>query len=132
MLVFTGFAFFSVSAAAQSDDDFHPFLSDRFNASIGGFWPTKSFRLRVDGSAPEEEIDFEQDIGLSDRDTTGSLNFRWRFGERWSVWGQYWNLDDSGVAMLEEDIEWEDIVFEKGTFAKECHGCQFRVNSRSN
>ena len=117
ILTFISFSLFAVSAVAQSDDDFHPFLSDNFNVSIGGFWPNKSFKLRVDGSAPEEEIDFEEDLGLSDRDTTGSLNFRWRFGEKWSLWGQYWNLDDSGGTVLTEDIEWEDIVFKEGTYA---------------
>ena len=45
------------------------------------------------------------------------LSFRWRFGEKWSFWGQYWNTDDKGGAILEEDIEWEDVVFKAGTFA---------------
>jgi hypothetical protein len=102
---------------AQSDGDHHPFLSDTFNLGVGLFWPEKSLTLRVDGTVPENDIDFEELLKLNDRETTGSLNFRWRFGEKWSLWGQYWSLSDNGSAVLEEDVEWEDVVFKQGTFA---------------
>lgn len=102
---------------AQDGQDYHPYLSDKFNLSLGVFYPEKSLKLRVDGTAPEEEIDFEEVLKLDDKETTASLNFRWRFGEKWSVWGQYWSVKDSGGAVLEEDIEWEDVVFQEGTFA---------------
>jgi hypothetical protein len=108
---------FSSSLAAQSSDEYHPFLSDKFNIGIGIFYPQKSFKIRVDGSDPEEEIDFDEALRIDEEDTTGSLSFRWRFGEKWSFWGQYWNTDDKGGAILEEDIEWEDVVFKAGTFA---------------
>jgi hypothetical protein len=32
-------------------------------------------------------------------------------------WGQYWATDNSGEAVLTEDVEWEDVVFKEGTFA---------------
>jgi len=108
---------FSSPAGAQSDDDFHPLLSDKFNIGIGVFYPKKSFKIRVDGSAPEEEIDFDETLGLDETEVTGSLTFRWRFGEKWSFWGQYWGTDDKGGAILEEDLEWEDVIFKAGTFA---------------
>lgn len=106
------------TATAQTADDYHPFLSDRFNIGIGIFYPSKSFEIRVDGSAPEEEIDFDEALRFDEEDATGSLSFHWRFGEKWSFWGQYWNTDDEGGAVLEEDIEWEDVVFKSGTFAR--------------
>ena len=34
----------SSSLAAQSVDDYHPFLSDKFNIGIGIFYPKKSFK----------------------------------------------------------------------------------------
>ena len=107
-----------VIAQEEDSQDFHPALSDRFIFSAGGFWPDKSLKIQVDGSEPEEEIDFEEDLKLSDREATWALNFRWRFGEKWSVFGQYWEVSDSGGAVLEEDIEWGDIVFKEGTFAQ--------------
>ncbi len=111
-------ALFSGPVVAQVEEDRHPFLTDKFNLGIGIFWPEKDITLRVDGSVPGEEIDIDERFGLSGREATGSLTFRWRFGEKWSVWGQYWSTDDSAKAILEEDLEWEDVVFKEGTFAK--------------
>ena len=110
-------ALFSSPVAAQTGEDYHPFMTDKFNLGVGFFWPKKSYNFRVDGSHPEEEIDFDETLGLNDYETTGSLNFRWRFGEKWSFWGQYWSTSDKGGAILEEDIEWEDVIFKAGTLA---------------
>ena len=107
----------SAPVLAQDSQDYHPALSDRFLLSAGGFWPDKSLKIRVDGTEPEEEIDFEEDLKLSDREATWAVNGRWRFGEKWSLFGQYWTVSDSGGAALEEDIEWGDVVFKEGTFA---------------
>jgi len=107
---------FSSPVAAQPVGDYHPFLSNKFNLGIGVYFPDKDFTIRVDGSVPDKEIDFDEALKLDKSDTTGSLNFRWRFGEKWSVMGQYWSLDSSGGAILEQDIEWEDVVFKEGTF----------------
>ena len=40
--------------AAQTADDYHPFLSDKFNLEVGVFWPQIDFTARVDGSHPDE------------------------------------------------------------------------------
>ena len=111
-------ALFSGPVAAQVEEDRHPFLTDKFNIGIGIFWPKKDITLQVDGVVPGEDIDLDESFGLSDYEATGSLNFRWRFGEKWSFWGQYWSTSDTGKAVLEEDLEWEDVVFKEGTFAK--------------
>ena len=65
-----------IESVAQDSQEYHPVLSDRFFFSVGGFWPQKSFKIQVDGTEPEEEIDFEEDLNLSDRETTWALNFR--------------------------------------------------------
>lgn len=110
-------AFMSGTVVAQAADDYHPFLSDKFNLEVGAFWPQINFTARADGSHPEEEIDFDEVFGVDDDQLSGSINFRWRFGKKWSFWGQYWGTNNSGEAVLKEDIEWEDIVFKAGTFA---------------
>ena len=104
-------------ATAETEDDYHPFLSDQFNLDIGYFWPDVDFDLRVNGASPGEEIDFDESVGLSDSQSSGAANFRWRFGEKWSFWGQYWETSSSSSAELTEDLEWEDVVFKAGTFA---------------
>jgi hypothetical protein len=116
LCVFFAGSFVPGTASAQTANDYHPFLSDRFNIGLGIYYPKKRFKVRVDGSAPEEEIDFDEALKLGDQDATGSLSFRWRFGMKWSFWGQYWNTSDKGGAVLEEDLEWEDLVFKAGTF----------------
>jgi len=111
-------ALFSSPVTAQTAEDYHPFLTDKFNLQLGIFWPSKDVTLQIDGSSPGEEIDIDEEFGLSNADVTGSLTFRWRFGEKWSLAGQYWSTDDTGSAILEEDLEWEDVIFKAGTFAK--------------
>lgn len=103
-------------AAAQTADDYHPFLSDKFNLGLGAFWPKINLDLRVDGTAPEEEIDFDEALNLSDYNTTPWISFRWRFGEKWSLLGQYWTIGTDGKEVLEEDVSWEDVIFREGTF----------------
>lgn len=109
------------SLLAQTADAIHPLLGDEFFVSVGAYFPDKNFKIRVAGSIedidPRGEIDFEQALKLDASETTGALEFRWRFGEKWSVSGQYWKNSDSSTAVLTEDIEWEDVVFEEGTFA---------------
>ncbi len=109
---------FLSSASAQTSDDYHPFLSDKFNLEVGVFSPRIDFTARVDGSHPDEEVDFDEALNLDDSQSAASINFRWRFGKKWSFWGQAWTTNNSGKVVLEEDVEWEDVVFKKGTFAK--------------
>lgn len=109
---------FSSPLAAQSAEDYHPYLSNKFNLEAGLFWPAIKYTIRVDGTVPEEEIDFDKALKLGDYQATGSLDFRWRFGEKWSLFGQYWDTSISGGAELGEDIEWEDLVFKEGTSAR--------------
>ena len=111
-------ALFSNPAAAQTADDYHPFLSDKFNLEAGVFFPQIGFTARVDDSHPDEEIDFDEALNLADNTSAASINFRWRFGKKWSFWGQAWATDNTGKVVLEKDVEWEDTVFKKGSFVK--------------
>lgn len=104
--------------AQSSDADYHPFLSDTFNLGIGIYYPTKDLELRVDGSLQEFGFDFDETLKLDDSEATANLTFRWRFGEKWSMWGQYWNLGSNGGAVLEEDVIWGDVTFKEGSFVR--------------
>jgi len=102
-------------AFAQWDTDRHPKLTDRFLFSAGAFLPDKNLKIRVDGKLPTLDIDFDERLDLSSNETTASGELRWRFGEKWSVSGQYFNTDDSATAELTEDISWEDYVLKVGS-----------------
>lgn len=103
---------------ARAEEEYHPFLTDKFNIDVGAFWPNINLDLKVNGSDPGEEIDFDEALNLEDYQAAGSINFRWRFGEKWSFWAQAWNTHSSGVATLKKDIEWGDIIFKSGSFVK--------------
>ncbi len=103
------------TVTAQTADDYHPYLSDKFNLEIGAFWPQIDFSARLDGTDPNDEFDFDEALNINGSRTSGAVDFRWRFGKKWSLWGQYWSTDDSGKAILEEDVEWEDVIFREGT-----------------
>jgi len=111
------FAVVPASASAQETGDYHPFLSSKFEIGVGVFVPKKSFEIRVDGSHPEGIIDFEESLKVDNSESTPSVDFHWRFGEKWSFWGQYWKVNSEGGSILTEDAEWEDLVFKEGSFA---------------
>jgi hypothetical protein len=102
----------------QAEEEYHPFLTDNFNIDVGAFWPNINLDLKVNGSSPGEEIDFDEALNIEDYQAAGSINFRWRFGEKWSFWVQAWKTNSSGVATLKKDIEWADVIFKSGTFVK--------------
>lgn len=106
---------FSAPLFAQSQSDVHPWLVDDFVLSVGAFLPSKDFKIRVDGEIPGRDIDFDQKADVSDNETSASLVFRWKFGEKWSVSGQYWGTEDDGEAVLTEDVTWRDYVLQAGS-----------------
>jgi hypothetical protein len=106
------------TALAQETPGVHPWLSDRFQLAVGAFARDQNFAIRADGSDAEEEIDFDETLGVDDEDVSGSLTFRWQFGRKWSLWGQAWKVDSTGAQVLPQDVEFEDLVFREGSFAR--------------
>ena len=104
---------FAGNLPAQESDSsarYHPFLSDTLYASLGAFRPKKDVGLGLsDGSAISEEVD------ATDTETTGSLSFRWRYTENWSLWAQYWSTNSSSEAVLKKDAVWDDVTFRAGS-----------------
>jgi hypothetical protein len=119
-----GVVLFSMLFAADTDalraevqDDIHPYLKDKFFVDLGVYFPNREIQFQVDGTlgTPNEDIDFETEFGLDDSDQRFSLNFGWRFGEKWELGAQYFDGTNSADATLEEDVEWGDVVFEQGS-----------------
>lgn len=109
-------------AYAQDESDRHAFLDNKFAVSVGIFYPDRNVRLRASGSidlepTPEELIDFGEEFAISESDSTFAAEFSWRYTERWSFRMQYFDSTGESTAILDEDIEWEDLVFLEGTRA---------------
>lgn len=108
-------AMLSQPVMGQWGTDQHPRLTDRFQLDVGAFVPQKNLKLRVDGQSPTIDFGFDERVGLSSEETTVSGDLRWRFGQKWSVSGQYFDTSDTGTAALTEDIAWEDYVLRVGS-----------------
>ena len=103
--------------ASQELSSVHPNLTDDFVLDVGMYFPERSVNIRVDGAIAgiNQDIDFEQQVGLSKSDETFSVDFGWRFGEKWSLLTQYFQSSGARGAVLNEDLEWNDVVFGQGT-----------------
>jgi hypothetical protein len=102
---------------AQEPGDVHPSLTEKFVLDMGVFFPDRSFKIHVDGGVAgrNPNIDFEDEFGLNRSDETFAIDFGWRFGKKWSLLTQYFESSGSRSAVLDEDIEWNDVVFGQGS-----------------
>ena len=107
------------AVSAEALDDLHPLLGARVHVDIGPFFPDKRLRLGVDGSANVATplVDFNEELGLKAADQTFSLDVGWRFASRWLLTAQYFESANNSAWQLDEDIEWEDVVFPAGSSA---------------
>ena len=111
---------FSGTVLAE-DFEYHPALSDNFSIALGAFKSDNAFNISAAGrfeDVIEETVDFDDSVGVDQSSTLLSAQLRWNFGKKrkWSLWGQYFNGDASGEAVLTEDVEWQDVTFREGTF----------------
>ena len=106
-------------AVAAESENLHPFLERGFSLDLGIFFPDRKLDLRVNGSVAgtNDEIDFDEGIRLGNADEIFAAELSWRFRGKWSVAGQYFKSTGSVRSVLEEDIEWGDVVFEAGSNA---------------
>jgi len=104
---------------AAEPENLHPYLQRGFSLDVGVFFPDRKLDLSVNGSVAgiNEDIDFDQGFKLKKADNTFAAELSWRFRGKWSVLGQYFQSSGSTGVVLEEDIEWGDVVFGAGSFA---------------
>jgi len=107
-----------LTVAAESED-LHPYLERGFSLDLGVFYPDRELDLRVNGSLAgiNDEIDFDKRRRLKSSDDIFAAELSWRFRGRWSLVGQYFDATDSVRRVLEEDIEWGNVVFGAGSNA---------------
>jgi hypothetical protein len=102
---------------AQETSDVHPYMTEKFFLDLGVFFPDRELRVRVNGrvvGAPQD-IDFEDELKLKKSDETFDIEFGWRFGKKWSLLTQYFESSGATGVVLEEDVEWGDVIFEQGS-----------------
>ena len=104
---------------AEESDNLHPYLQRGFSIDLGVFYPDRKLDLSVNGSIAgiNEEIDFDESFKLKKADNVFAAEVSWQFRGKWSVLGQYFESSGSTGVVLEEDIEWGNVVFGAGSFA---------------
>ena len=110
-----------LTSYAQTTGDKNPILTDNFIIEPGLFFPSENVDLSVQGSTEFEmedieDIDFDETLGLSGVQTTFNLHFKWRFSKSnlWYLSGEYFRLSTKESVTLEEEIEWEGVVYPVG------------------
>lgn len=109
-------------APAGEPGGVHPWLERKYSLEVGIFYPERSIKLKASGTIdfdpdPDQFVDLASQFRLSESDRTFAGEFAWRYGRRWSLRMQYFDSRGSQTAVLEEDIEWEDLTFLAGTQA---------------
>ena len=109
------------SLYSQEDGDKHPILTDNFIVEAGWFYPSDNVDLGVSGSTDFdsdiiEDIDFDEELAISGGQSTFNLHFKWRFSKSnlWSLSGEYFRLAPEETVSLNEEIEWEGVVYPVG------------------
>ncbi|MGR9092864.1 MAG: hypothetical protein ACU85U_20020 [Gammaproteobacteria bacterium] len=101
---------------AEAQDKVHPEVSSRFSLDLGLFFPERELKFEAAASASaSDSINFGETFGLEKHDQTFAIDFKWRFGDKWSLSAQHFEASGEGAAELGEDVEWNDLVFDAGT-----------------
>ena len=95
----------------------HPALSDRFTIEAGAFFSrsTTDASLGPSGGGTGVSVDFEDTLGLEDRNTVAIAGFLWRMSERWRLEVDYFKLNRDATRTLATQVEWGDQVYPAGT-----------------
>jgi hypothetical protein len=101
-------------------------LTDRFLARAALFIPARTVAVGASGDLNTDlgEINFSEKFDLGGTQSTLNLDFIWRFSKSkfWSLRGQYFRVAAEKGAELEEDIEWEDVIYRAGGSVKAGYG----------
>lgn len=102
---------------AWAQDDVHPYLTRKLHLHAGVYYPDQDMNIRVDGSLgiASDEFDFDQQLKLSDRDDVFALEGTWRITPKWSLRAQFFQEHRRNEAVLDEDIEWGDLIIGAGS-----------------
>jgi hypothetical protein len=104
-------------AAAQDDARLpgsDPFY-ERLKLRVTGFLAGSSTELRFDGDNVGTTLDFEDDLGLDDRDFLPAFDVSYRFNRKSRIEGSYFSLSREGTRELETTIEFGDREFTVGS-----------------
>ncbi len=104
--------------APNSSQTSHPLLKDKYQFEAGLYFPSKSIFISANGSTPNELIDFGKSFDFNTNETTPEFGFKWFFLKKWHLSLQYFGINNSHKAQLEEDINFGDYTFKAGSYVR--------------
>src|SRR6267142_3823734 len=115
-IVFGAMLVLCATLAHAQDAPIHPALHDKFYFGGGIFFPRTSTSAQLDvPGGIGTNVDFEQALGMDTQKTVPDAFFRWRFGDRWRLEAEYFELNRSGDKVLQQNITWNGQPFAIGT-----------------
>lgn len=119
------FLFSFVPFSRAQEEEKNPILNDHFYIEGGLFVPSKYVKLGANGSSKNDEINFGETFNLNDNQATYFLNAEWRWNKKWRLAVETFGVNNAAIAKLDEDIVFEDVTFEKGSYVR--GGIEFSV-----
>jgi hypothetical protein len=117
--VFTSLAVATERAEAASTEAIptHPALTDRFVFELGAYYSKASTAASLGPSSGGTGVvvDFENTLGLEDRNVSAIGGFSWRMSERWRLEVEYFSLNRDATRTLATDVTWGDQTFTAGS-----------------
>jgi len=117
LFLISGFQLFSQENETDTDRDIekkHPLLTDKFHFNVGLYSSFKQYKIGANGSSKDDLIDFSNTFDFDENESTLFLSFYWRFARMWSVSVETFRVRSENSNTLEEDIIWDDVVYNTG------------------
>ncbi len=94
----------------------HPLLNKTFVIGVGGFFPDVDSKIRLDGNLGiGTVIDFEDELGLAEANSTFWLSSRWRISRRNNLEFEWIRLDrNSSITTTSREYDIGDTVVQAG------------------
>ncbi len=109
---------------AQVDVNKHSILTSKFKLGLGMYIPTQSVQFKIDGNSENQGIQFDETFDFNNNQITPDINFDWRFSKNWKLAAEFFDIKYETTAVLENDIEAGDYVFNKGSSV----GIGYKIN----
>jgi hypothetical protein len=95
----------------------HPALSDRFSFELGAYYSkaATSASLGPSSGGTGVVVEFENTLGLEDRNVSAIGGFFWRMSERWRLEVDYFSLNRDATRTLAADVTFGDQTYTAGT-----------------
>ena len=97
---------------SQEEVKKHPLLTDKFVFTGGLFFPENSVKITVNGNVINEGIDFGKTFDIKNYQSTLNMGFQWRFKKRWKLVAEYYQINNTTEATLDEPLVWGDYTFD--------------------